>query len=244
MDGGTARQVCGKLGFTRGVVFELGDVLHDATLWRRRLCRLCTTMRLHAPYPDFLATWDRDYLPALHRGRTGFRSALRLFLTQAGLRPAQVDEATAAAVAERRALDEQDRPFPMVRTAVDRLRSAGYGLVVFANGSRRGPEVDAQLQQLGLSGRFAAVLSSADAGAAFPDPAAYRAALAAIGLPAARTAVFSATAAGAAGAAAVRCPTVAYSHVGETAADIVIDSFAELPGRLESFFDSPRRQSA
>lgn len=243
MDGKNTLSVCGTLGLTRGVVFELGDVIHDATLWRRRLCRLCTTMHLAAPYPYFLETWDRDYLPALHRGRIDLRSALKQYLAAAGLRRAQVDEATAAALADRRLLDETDRPFPTVRSAIARLHRTGYGLVLFANCSRSREGVERQLQQLGLAGCFEAVIASTEVGAAFPDPIAYRAALSAIGLPAGRTAVFAATAAGVAGAAAIRCPTIAFSHVA-AAADIVVDSFSELPCRLDAWFDPPLRRSA
>lgn len=229
---------------TRGIIFDLGDVLHDDTLWRRRLCQQCAAMGLPAVYPRFLDAWDRDFVPSLHRGRTDLRSALKEFLRRLGLRHSQVDEAVASALAARRLVDEQDRPFPAVRATLEQLSREGYALCVFANSSRRLDELEAQLTAWRLAGRFRTLLSSAELGAGFPDPAAYLSALSSLALPAGRVAVFAADAAGAAGAAAVRCRTIAYAHSRAPAADLIVETFAELPGRLEGLFAPPLRRSA
>jgi HAD superfamily hydrolase (TIGR01493 family) len=68
--------------------------------------------------------------------------------------------------------------------ALEALRAAGLSLACVANWDI---SLHDHLDRLGLSWRFATVLTSAEAGAAKPDPAIFEAALAALGVPPERT---------------------------------------------------------
>jgi putative hydrolase of the HAD superfamily len=75
------------------------------------------------------------------------------------------------------------RPLPGAKDALVRLRNVGLVLACISNWDvSLGP----QLERSGLHGLFAEVVSSAEAGAAKPDPAVFAVALERLGVPAAR----------------------------------------------------------
>lgn len=75
------------------------------------------------------------------------------------------------------------RPLPGAEAALRRLRNAGLALACVSNWD---VSLAPQLERSGLGGLFAEVVSSAEAGAAKPDPAVFAVALARLGVPAAR----------------------------------------------------------
>lgn len=72
------------------------------------------------------------------------------------------------------ALDSEYRVLPGVQDALARLRALGLELAVVGNWDCRLPE---HLERLGLAGHFGAIVTSAAAGAAKPDPRPFFAAL-------------------------------------------------------------------
>jgi putative hydrolase of the HAD superfamily len=78
------------------------------------------------------------------------------------------------------ALDAEYAVLPGVPDALARLRSLGLELAVVGNWDRRLPE---HLERLGIAPFFSAVVSSADAGAAKPDPRPFLLALERLGIP-------------------------------------------------------------
>lgn len=75
------------------------------------------------------------------------------------------------------------RPSPDALPALRALRATGVGLAVVSNWDHSLPRV---LEDAGLMGYLDAVVTSADVGAAKPDPAVFAAALATLGVPPAR----------------------------------------------------------
>src|SRR3569623_1380083 len=74
----------------------MGDVLYDATLWRRWLLRLLQRMGLHTQYRTFFKIWDVEFLNEVHCGRREYSEAFQAFLLSAGLSRGQIDEVEAA----------------------------------------------------------------------------------------------------------------------------------------------------
>ena len=52
-----------------GLLFDMGDVLYDATVWRRWLIQLLRRFDLHLDYTTLFKSWDRCFLLDVHRGR-------------------------------------------------------------------------------------------------------------------------------------------------------------------------------
>lgn len=209
------------------LIFEADNVLFDATLWRRWLHQLLGRFRVQADFDGFFERWKRGYLEDVHRGRRDFDEALQAFLHSMGVTPAQFDEIEAASTAKRRDLAISTRLLPGVRTALWQLHGAGYRLAVLTNDERSGEQVAAQLERSGLGGLFEAVISSFDLERTVPDPAAFAAAITAVGEPCERIAFVSNCAHSLAGASAVGLRTVSINS----------GAYAEVDLRLESISD-------
>src|SRR5690348_9183710 len=102
----------------RGLLFDMGDVLHDATLWRRWLFQLLGRIGLNARYRTLFRVWDEEFLGDVYRGRREYGEAFHAFLLSLGLSRGQIDEVQAASQARKRELELNVRPLPGVRDTV------------------------------------------------------------------------------------------------------------------------------
>ena len=156
-----------------GIVFDMGDVLFDATEWRRWLLQLVQRMGLQTGYRSFFSIWDHDFLDDVHRGRRDYAAAFDAFLRQWGFERGQIDEIVHASNIRKRQIEAEVRPFPGVRNTLTRLQSLGLRMAVLSDSESTGESIRRRLEQLGLGAFFAAVVSSADLKAAKPDRACY-----------------------------------------------------------------------
>ncbi len=215
-------------GRIRGLVFDMGDVLYDATAWRRWLWRLVARMGLRTGYRGFYKVWDRDYLDDVHRGRRQYAEAFEAFLCSAGLSWAQIDEVQCASRARRRQLEATLRPMPGAREALGQLHAAGIVLAVLSDSESPAAVLEERLARLGLGGLFAAVVSSFNLERTKPEALCYRSALGAMAVEAHEAAFVGHDADELAGAAAVGMRTIAYNPDPEARADLCLGRFMEL----------------
>jgi HAD superfamily hydrolase (TIGR01509 family) len=220
-------QRCGQAQ-VRGLLFDMGDVLYDATLWRRWLFQLLGRMGLHAHYRTMFRVWDEEFLDDVHRGRREFAEAFQAFLLSLGLSRGQSDEVQAASQARKRELEMGARPLPGVRDTVERLAARGIKLAVLSDAEQSGDELQTQLARLGLAGRFSPVISSIDLEYTKPSAVCYRAALSSMELPTQTVAFVGHDGAELAGARAVGLRTIAYNYDAGAAADHYLTRFEEL----------------
>lgn len=216
-----------------GLLFDMGDVLYDATGWRRWLLQLLARMGLHTRYRSLFRIWDDEFLDDVHRGRREYGEAFQAFLLSIGLSRGQIDEVQAASLARKRELERHARPLPGVRGTIERLASRGVTLAVLSDSEQNADELGAQLRRLGLGGRFSAVLSSIDIEYTKPSPVCYRAALTAMDLAAEQVAFVGHDGAELAGARAVGLLTAAFNYDAGAKADHYLTRFDELLDLVE-----------
>ncbi|HEV3343182.1 MAG TPA: HAD family hydrolase [Pirellulales bacterium] len=212
----------------QGFLFDMGDVLYDATAWRRWLLQLLSRMGLHAQYRTLYRIWDDEFLDDVHRGRREYSEAFQAFLLSVGLSRAQIDEVQAASQARKRDLEAHVRPLPGVRSTIERLATRGVTLAVLSDSEQSGEELQLQLAKLGLGGHFSAAVSSIDLEYTKPSPVCYRAALNAMQLPAEQVAFVGHDGAELAGARAIGLRTVAINYERGVKADHYLTRFDEL----------------
>ena len=208
-----------------GLLFDMGDVLYDATVWRRWLLQLLHRMGLHAHYRSFFKIWDCDFLDDVHCGRREYGEAFQAFLLSAGLTRGQIDEVEAASQARKRELENGVRPFPGVRSVLDRLQRAGVVLGVLSDSESTAEELQLRLNRLGIGHSFIAVVSSIDLERTKPDAACYRAAAAAMGVPVDSTAFVGHDAEELAGAKAAGMSAWAFNFEADVVAAGVADRY-------------------
>ena len=211
-----------------GLIFDMGDVLYDATVWRRWLMQLLHRMGLHTHYRSFFKVWEQEYLDDVHRGRREYGEAFQTFLLAAGLSRGHIDEVVAASHARKREIETGTRPLPGVRETIARLSQQGVVLAVLSDSESTSELLHSRLVKLGLGGRFTAVVSSFDLERTKPDPACYRAALSAIGMRTEQVAFVGHDAEELAGAKAVGLRTLAFNFDPGAKADRYLTRFEEL----------------
>ena len=211
-----------------GLLLDMGDVLCDATLWRRWLLRVLSQLGLHTSYRSFFHIWDHDFLDDVHRGRREFSEAFHAFLRSVGLSPAQIDEVEAACQARRDQWERTARLLPGVKSTLGQLHAAGVVMGVLSDSENPGTLLQQRLDRLGLDQMFKAVISSIDLGRIKPDPACYQTALRAMELPADRVAFVGHDAEELAGAAEAGLSTIAFNYDPDAKADVFIARFPQL----------------
>jgi HAD superfamily hydrolase (TIGR01509 family) len=216
-------------GQIRGVLFDMGNVLYDDTVWRRWVLQLLSHLGLHTNYRCFFRVWDRDYLGDVHCGRREFREAFEAFLLSAGLTRSQIDEVEAACRARRHQLDQGARPLPGVKPTLERLHQSGLTLGVLSNSEHAASVLRGRLRRFAVGDLITTVVSSIDLKRTMPDPACYLTALKAMKLPAEQVAFVGHDTAELAGAAAVGMPTIAFNFDADAQADVYLARFDELP---------------
>jgi HAD superfamily hydrolase (TIGR01509 family) len=223
-----------------GLVFDMGGVLYDDTVWRRWLLRVLGQLGLHANYRSFYRLWDRQYLGDVHRGRREFSAAFGEFLRSVGLSPAQIDEVQAACQARRRSLESSIRPLPCVKTTLARLRQSGLALAALTDSEYSSSVLAERLERIGLAGLFGMVLSSIDLGHIRPEPICYLTALSAMKLSASQVAFVGHDGEELEGAAQVGMGTIAFNFDADARADVFIARFEQ----LSEVIDGPRSYAA
>ncbi|MBN2295068.1 MAG: HAD-IA family hydrolase [Pirellulales bacterium] len=230
----TAEGGCSKLmaqppsAVVSGLLFDMGDVLYDSTVWRRWLMQLLRRFDLHLDYKTLFQPWDRKYLREVHRGERPLCDAFREFMDSIGLKKPQIDEIELACQARRCQLEQDTRPLPGVRATIARLHESGLKLGVLSDSEYPGKELEKRMMRFGLEEYFTTIVSSRDLGQTKPAPACYLGTLKRMGLTANESAFVGHDAEELAGARAVGMRTIAFNYDHDAEADIYIARFEEL----------------
>jgi HAD superfamily hydrolase (TIGR01509 family) len=206
----------------------MGDVLYDATPWRRWLFTLLRQLGVAREYGGLFAQWDRRYLDDVHRGRRDYQDAFVAFLSELGLAAAQIGEICAASAGRKHELAESLRPLPGVRPTLQKLHAEGLLLGVLSDSEDPSPQLWRRLEILGLAESIGAVVSSRDLGCTKPAPEAYRTVLAAMQLTAAQAAFVGHDDDELCGARSVGLRAIAVNHQVDVKADAYLARFEDL----------------
>lgn len=211
-----------------GLLFDMGDVLYDATLWRRWLLRVLSRLGLHTNYRSFYHVWDHDFLDDVHRGRREFSEAFGAFLRSAGLSAGQIDEVKAACQARRGQWEQTARLLPGVKATLTKLHASGVVMGVLSDSEHPAVVLLERLRRLGVGDFFKAVVSSTDLERIKPDPVCYRTVLEAMELSAEQVAFVGHDTEELAGAAKAGLSTIAFNYDPDAKADVFLARFEEL----------------
>lgn len=157
-----------------GIVFDVPDVIYDATLWRRWLFQLLVRIQVLADYAEFHDRWER-HLIDVNCGRREFAEALQTFLLGYGLSWAQIDEIEAASRIQRQALEVDVRPLPGVTATIRALNQLRIPLVAWADVPLTSAKLAERLERILPRVEFRAVVTSFEVECTQPDAQCYRA---------------------------------------------------------------------
>jgi len=212
----------------QAVLFDVGDVLYDATVWRRWLLKLLKRIGLHTNYRAFYSIWDQTYMKDVYVGCRQFDEVFQEFLRSSGLSSSQIDEVKAASKTRRRELELAVRLFPGVKRTIRALNQRGFALGILHNSEQSSAELRERLNRLGLSNTFSTIVTSIEIGCAKPDLNIYLAALESLGIDASEAAFVGHNSAELGGAKEVGMQTIAFNFTPDVRADVFLYRFDEL----------------
>lgn len=210
-----------------GLILDVGDILYDASAWRRWLTDALRADGVAVSFEELVERWEA-LLVDVYRRRAAYWDRFDQLLEDLDVpearRPAlrQAAERMAAAV-------QVDRvPMDGASAALAALRDAGVRLAALSDTESGEGKVRQTLRQLDLERFFDAVVTSADIGHVKPEPAAYRAAAAAIEVSVPSCAFVGHDVDELEGAQQSGMYAIAYNYTPGAPADVYVDHFSEL----------------
>ncbi len=211
-----------------GLLFDVGGVLYDDTVWSRWLLKLVARLGLDTHYTPFFRVWQREYLPRVKCGELDYWQGLRQFLRAAGLSHGQIDEVEAAGQARLRASETDIFPLPGVRQVLSCLQDLGVRLSVLSSGYLNELGVRHQLRKLGVDRFFEHVVAEVNVMRAQPGQCSVDVAVALTGLPRSELWYVGHDSAALQQARAAGLRTVAVNYEGDAEADVCLRHVQQL----------------
>jgi len=212
----------------RAVLFDMGDIFFDATLWRKALVTRLQEEGVEIDYPRLCREWDPQ-LVEVYRGQRTYWDAFMEFLRGLGLDGARLHRVVAFA---REAADKMEKRtlFDGVVETLARLKEMGLKLAVLSDTESPEGHVRRRLADLGIEAYFDAVVTSVDIGYVKPEPGAFEVALGRLGVAAAEAIFVGHDQVELEGAMRCGLMAVAYNYGKGVSADHYLSHFSDLLG--------------
>lgn len=211
----------------RAVIFDMGDILYDASEWRRWLTEELRRRGIDISYPELVEAWEA-LLVDVYRGKADYWSRFDRLLREVGVAPDRIDDLTRMAREKGEAVQVGREPMEGVPSTLATLRDAGVRLAVLSDNESGSAKIRELLDDLEIEGYFDAVLSSRDLGHVKPDPRAFEAAVDAVGVDVESCAFVAHDVDELEGAREAGLFAVAYNYTPGAPADLYLDHFSEL----------------
>jgi putative hydrolase of the HAD superfamily len=217
----------------RAVIFDMGDILYDATRWRRAMTARLREQGVAIDFPEFVRRWEAK-LVDVYRGQRAYWDALAELLRELLSGDASAIETLLAYGRQMAQTVEQREPFPGVVETLALLHRRGLKLAVLSDTEHGEARLRGILEQLNVESYFDAVVASCDIGHCKPAPEAFQAAAAAVGVPLGQCAFVGHDLDELAGSRAAGMFAIAYNFEPGVPADAYLGHFNELPQAIDA----------
>lgn len=216
----------------RGAIFDVGDIVYDATAWRRWLADRLAQLGADIDYPRLKAGWEAALVP-VYLGEQDYWAAFAGYiggLGEQGLDTKNLNLEGLADEARQKGAEcsAAHEPFPGVAEGLKRLRAGGIAVAALSDTESPRARVEAKLTRFGLDGLFNAIVTSVDIRAVKPMPEAFSAALAALGLQTADCAFVAHDVDELQGSTEFGLYTIAFNYTPGAPADFHAEAFSEV----------------
>lgn len=211
----------------KGVIFDMGDILYDASAWRRWLVEALQQHGVDITYPELVELWEAQ-LVDVYRGLADYWDRFDALLHTVRVPAGSRNALRRAAQRKGREVQQDRKPMDGVPGTLTALEEAGVKLAVLSDNESGSAAVRRLLAQLGIASHFDAVLSSVDVGQVKPHPSVYRAAVDALGLTIDACAFVGHDVDELEGARQVGLYAIAYNGHTDAPADVRLTHFREL----------------
>ena len=166
----------------KALIFDVGDILFDATAWRRWLAEELVRRGKDVTYAQLVAAWE-GLLFDVYKGQAEYWDAFTKLMQHFGVVQPDIAEIVKLAKQKGQSVQQERTPMPQVPETLRQLHEAGITLVALSDTESGETGVRKILDQLGIQQYFTAVAASFDIGHAKPEPEAFDHAIQATGFP-------------------------------------------------------------
>ena len=210
-----------------GLIFDMGDILFDASLWRRWLTDRLNERGVSITYDQLVERWEA-LLVDVYCGQADYWQRFAQLLANEGLGADAAAALTEEARQKGKELVSDRELFEGVSETLTRLHVAGVKLAVLSDNESGEAGLRGMLADLGIEDCFDAVISSRDIGFAKPSAEAFSAAADALGLASDRCGFVGHDVDELAGAKAGGLYAIAFNYHPDAPADAYLERFSEL----------------
>ena len=210
-----------------GVIFDVGDILYDASLWRRWLTQALQDEGIAITYAELVDRWEA-LLVDVYRGRADYWDRFEALLRSTNISNGRIQELVTAARDKGQEVQRHRSAMPGVPSTLRTLKNHGIRLSALSDTESGEGTVRAILRQLEIEEMFDAVVASVDIGVVKPNPRAYAAAAGAMALEVGECAFVGHDIDELEGATRAGLFAVAYNYHPDAPADVFLDHFSDL----------------
>jgi len=209
------------------LIFDVGDILFDATVWRRWLAAELASRGKAVTYPQLVEAWEQ-LLFDVYEGRADYWEKFAELMNQFELDPAEAKEVETLAREKGQAVQHERTPMPQVPETLKQLHHLNIKLVALSDTESGESGVRRILNQLGVEEYFHAVVSSFAIGHAKPKPEAFDYAIDATGVPKHECGFVAHDIDELEGARKHNLLAIGYNYHPDAPADVYLENFSEL----------------
>ena len=213
--------------FIKALIFDVGDILYDASLWRRWLAVELSQYGQTVTYDRLVETWERFLVP-VYKAKQDYWEAFEGMLSEFGLDEKDHPTLIAKAKEKGQAVQVDRCPMPEVPETLATLKSAGIKLIALSDNESGEAGVRKTLKQLGIEKYFDAVVSSFSIGHVKPEPEAFDYAIEQSGVPKENCGFVAHDIDELEGAQKHNLFAIGYNYHPDAPADIFIENFGQL----------------
>jgi putative hydrolase of the HAD superfamily len=210
-----------------GIIFDVGDILYDASAWRRWLTDTLQVEGVDVTYQQLVERWEA-LLVDVYCGRAAYWDRFDALVLNLGLAEDRAPAIRDAAQQKAGKVQKDRSPMPGVPDTLRRLNEQGVKLGALSDTESGESKVRSLLKQLGIENYFDAVVTSVDIGIAKPDPKAYVAAALALKSDVEHCAFVGHDIDELEGSQQAGLYSIAYNYHPDAPADVYLEHFSEL----------------
>lgn len=211
----------------KAIIFDAGDILYDATPWRKWLTGQLQQHGVKVSYLQLVERWEA-LLVDVYVGKADYWKRLQGLLSNFGLKPDQVNELVIQARQKGKDVQVGRKPFDGVPQTLAELKDRGVKLAVLSDTESTAQKVRKGLDVLGIGRYFDMVITSFDIGFVKPQPQAFAAALDRLAVQKEQAAFVAHDEDELTGAMQFGLKAIAFNQYDGVRADIYIKHFSEL----------------
>jgi FMN phosphatase YigB (HAD superfamily) len=211
----------------KALIFDVGDILYDASVWRKWLTGELVELGKPVTYDGLVAAWE-TLLVDVYKGQADYWKKFVELMQQFGLQPDEITAIQASAKDKGQAVVADRCPMPGVPETLSKLHAQGIKLVALSDTESGEAGIRKTLKQLNIEQYFHAVVSSSAIGHVKPEPQAFDYAIQATGCTKCECGFVAHDIDELAGAQQHDLRAIGYNYHPDAPADTYIEHFSEL----------------